>query len=388
MTQQAPLHVPVRDAPATARPSARLAGLDLARGLAVLGMYTAHLGPDPSGNGVAPVLLELTHGRSSALFALLAGVSLVIIAGRDATGASRSGRSVTARIAVRAGVLVVLGTVLTALDTSIDVILASYGLYFLLALPLLRLRAGALAALAAVWALIGPQLLHVLRDPLYDSGVVDGSQALDPLARVSGEGLVDLLVTGSYPALAWMPLVLAGMAVGRLDLRSDAVRRRLAVLGPALVVLGYGTSWLALRTVPQAGSPQGWWSDTGDYSDGPAGLLVAVPHSQTTLSVVGNAGVAITVLAVALTVVDRLPAVRRALRPVIAVGTMSLSAYVAHIVALYLLGMGDLEDPSPGRTLSLFVVGVLMWAVLWKCFFRRGPLEYVVHRVSAGPDRR
>jgi hypothetical protein len=57
-------------------------------------------------------------------------------------------------------------------------------------------------------------------------------------------GVLDLLVTGFYPANTWMAFVVTGMALGRLDLTSGAVQRRLAELGPALIVLGYGTSLL------------------------------------------------------------------------------------------------------------------------------------------------
>jgi len=44
-----------------------------------------------------------------------------------------------------------------------------------------------------------------------------------------------------------MTFVVTGMALGRLDLSSGAVRRRLAVVGPALIAFGQGVSWLTLR---------------------------------------------------------------------------------------------------------------------------------------------
>lgn len=76
--------------PATANASepstGRLIGIDLARGLAVFGMYAAHVGPDPSAGGPLGFVLELARGRSSALFALLAGFSLVLITGRPHPG--------------------------------------------------------------------------------------------------------------------------------------------------------------------------------------------------------------------------------------------------------------------------------------------------------------
>ena len=70
--------------------------------------------------------------------------------------------------------------------------------------------------------------------------------------------MLDLLLTGFYPAITWIPFVIAGMALGRLDLSAGTVQRRLAALGPALIVLGYGTSVLlagkdALKSLAESG---------------------------------------------------------------------------------------------------------------------------------------
>src|SRR6185503_12411768 len=64
---------------------------------------------------------------------------------------------------------------------------------------------------------------------------------------IGGESMVQFLLTGGYPVLTWMPFVFAGMALGRLELTAVATRIRLAIIGPALVVIGYGGSWIALR---------------------------------------------------------------------------------------------------------------------------------------------
>lgn len=143
-------HDAVTDTPSAAgtgqaeRPStARLIGLDLARGLAVFGMYAVHVG---SGSGY---LMELAQGRSSALFAFLAGFAVVLITGRTPrTGLA--GRQAVAKVVIRAVILLVLGSVLSATGSSVVPILAYYGLFFLLVLPLHRLGAKALAMIAVV----------------------------------------------------------------------------------------------------------------------------------------------------------------------------------------------------------------------------------------------
>ncbi|MCK8437118.1 DUF1624 domain-containing protein, partial [Streptomyces sp. D2-8] len=91
----------------------RLVGLDLARALAVFGMYIVHIAPmESAGDSVGSWVYFLAEGRSSALFATLAGFSLMLIAGRREPKTGLAGRQAKARIAIRAVILLALGTVL------------------------------------------------------------------------------------------------------------------------------------------------------------------------------------------------------------------------------------------------------------------------------------
>lgn len=72
-----------RGMPLTGGPG-RIYGLDLARGIAILGMFTAHtIGGGPAFWNHPSTWMGLVNGRSSILFALLAGVSLGIMSGRQ-----------------------------------------------------------------------------------------------------------------------------------------------------------------------------------------------------------------------------------------------------------------------------------------------------------------
>lgn len=390
---------------------ARLVGVDLARALAVFGMFAVHVGPFPTpGGGVGDWFLELASGRASALFATLAGFSLMLIAGRREPKTGLAGRQARARIVIRAVILLVLGTALAMTSFGVAVILNAYGLYFLLALPLLRLRARTLAITAVTLAVVAPQVAFGLRALLSES-VVNTIDTYDPIARISDVGVLDLLLTGLYPAITWMTFVVTGMTLGRLDLSSGAVQRRLAVVGPALIAFGYGVSWLALRLTGGAQKIVTWTPDMKDPGamkdpgmasgsfDMPVGgglgssdawgLLAAEPHSSSTFDLIGSIGIGITVLLCLTVAMDRLPWLRRLATPLIAVGTMSLTIYVGHVLAM-LAQPGNADGPLENASAALllwFILGAILFAVIWSRFFHRGPLEYLLNRATKLANR-
>ncbi|MFF7950275.1 DUF418 domain-containing protein [Streptomyces griseorubiginosus] len=387
-------------------PMARLVGVDLARALAVFGMFAVHVGPAPTpGGGVGNWFLELASGRASALFATLAGFSLMLIAGRFEPKTGLAGRQAKARIVIRAVILLVLGSALSMTNFGGATILNFYAVYFLLALPLRRLRAKTLAIVAVALAVVTPQVAYVTRALLPES-VAHSIDAYDPLARLCGVGVLDLLLTGLYPAITWMTFVVTGMALGRLDLTSGAVQRRLAVVGPAMIAFGYGVSWLVLRLTGGAQKIMAGMSDMKDFGamkdaamgpgsfDSPVGgglggpdawgLLAAEPHSGSTFDLIGSLGIAITVLLCLTVALARLPWLRRLAKPVIAVGTMSLTLYVGHILVILALP-GEAATPprsASAALLACFVVGATLFAAVWSRFFRRGPLEYLLNSAT------
>ncbi|MEU0893179.1 DUF418 domain-containing protein [Streptomyces massasporeus] len=386
--------VPALPGPSTGR----LVGVDLARALAVFGMYVVHIGPPLSAtDGVAGWVRYMADGHSSVLFATLAGFSLMLLAGRREPKTGLAGRQAKARIAIRAVVLLALGTAM-AMEYGGVIILGFYGVYFLLALPLVRLRAKTLAIIAAALALVTPQLLFALNSLLTEP-VRKSVNAYDPLHRLSDVGVLDLLFTGFYPTITWISFVVAGMALARLDLSRTAVQWRLAALGAALTASAYGMSLLlagkhALDSLAEGGGSSGSSGsmsggsgsmppDGGSFEPQASMLLTAGPHSGTTFDIMGSVGVAILVIVGATVAMDRLPRLRRLAKPVIAVGTMSLTAYVGHFVAQSMLSMpSGTSTQQSWVPLLMFVLGAIVFAATWSRFFRRGPLEYLLNAAT------
>mgnify|MGYP004512075717 CR=1 FL=1 len=353
---------------ATSDPS-RLLGLDVARGLAVLGMFGAHLGaPDDLVLTDPATWGAVVHGRSSILFAVLAGVSVALLSGgrsRFVGLADERDRLFRARIriTVRALLIFLLGVGLTALGTNIIVILEYYAMMFLLALPTLRMTARSLFVLAGAWALLSPVVVLLLGTVAEAYG-----SAEDGL-------LVELLVTGGYPVIVWMSFLWFGMAIGRSDLRSTAVALRVGAAGVLLAVVGYGLG--AATTDPSAPDISTTYGGTPAIIEPEwSALLGFEAHSGTTFEVLGSAGVAAAVIALCLLVAR--PA-RAVLFPLESVGATALSTYSIHVVAYAVLFPDD--EPTEWSW-AWFALTALVLCTIWRLVLGRGPLERVVNLLS------
>jgi hypothetical protein len=219
----------------------RLVGVDVARALALLGMMATHILP-PVVDGSLAWPQALAGGRSSALFALLAGVSMALVTGGPSPhgGVQRVGDAVA--LTTRALLIGLLGLFLGQLDTPVAVILTYYAVLFVLGLPFLGLGARPLLALSALWCVVVPVLSHAARAWLGPAGptvpTAESASALPPF-------LLDLSLTGYYPALPWLAYLLAGMALGRMDLARPATAMTVAVTG-ATVAAG---AWVISRAL-------------------------------------------------------------------------------------------------------------------------------------------
>jgi uncharacterized membrane protein YeiB len=301
------------------------------------------------------------NGRSSILFATLAGVSIALLSGRSRPADGIDLVRARLRIAVRAAWIFAIGAVLEWLHTFVAVILGVYAVLFVLALPFLRWPPSRLFVTAGTIAVAGPPLNAL------------GGQVLS-VADAESHYVAELLVTGAYPAMLWLAFVLVGLGVGRLDLRVGGVRARLAGAGAAAAVLGYGGGWVSTRAlgegVPSSGPEEGFASPVGEWEA--SWMTGAEPHSGTTFELVGSCGFAVLVIAGCLVVADRLPLLTAPLR---AVGAMALSVYSAQIVVLWaLIDEGSARPQGVGLWL-VFLVCALAGAGLWRAWLGRGPLE-------------
>lgn len=212
--------------------SGRLVGIDIARALALVGMFTQHVSISDSDGGfstgwVSWVFTE-SAGRASVLFFILSGVSLSIIH-------SKGSASATNGALWRRGVVLLVGGLLVTATIWPASILQHYGVAFLAAPLLLRLNTRRLATATAAGLIGGPIFLLFARNW---SGEVSGAWS-----GQTGSWLIntiwELLVAGLYPMVLWIGFFTLGMLIGRLDLRADrVVVRMLAVAVLSTLAIG------------------------------------------------------------------------------------------------------------------------------------------------------
>jgi uncharacterized membrane protein YeiB len=364
-----------------ARP--RLAGVDAARGVALVGMAAVHIFPSRTDDGAESLVYAVASGRSAALFAVLAGVGIAL-ASRRLRGTAR--RRFRVALVVRALLIALIGLALPLFDAGVAVILVYYALLFLVAIPLLGLGAWRLALLAVAAAVVAPLVSFVLRDG--DSGLAAANPTFGTVAADPAGVLEALVLTGYYPVLGWTAYLCAGLAVGRLWLSSRVVAAGLLGVGVALAALASGASWLLLEAfgglerIAAAGQLDGdvaaavertrfgtvptttpWW------------LATDAPHSTTPFDLLHTTGTALAVIGAALLLVS---VFRGLLLPLAAAGSMPLTLYCLHVVVLGTLSRGD-----PLVFWGVQVVAALVLATLWRRFARRGPLEGLVAAVTS-----
>lgn len=349
---------------------ARLQGVDVARAVALLGMMAAHVG------GIAEQLdwadpttwSAVANGRPSALFAVLAGVSIGLTSGRTAPPGPPTIGRVRARLAIRAAAVVAIGFVLIALETPVYVILPTYGALFVLVIPLLRVRPAWLLTIAGACAVLSPVVAVATAPAFADAGMV-GVQL----------GLV-------YPVVTFLAYVLVGLAVARLGLRGGDRGAQVALLvsGALVAATAYvvGTVLAPLPAGAAFAFPGVPYAADGSSPGQALAQLFLSPrdHSSTTVDVVGTAGVAVAVIALCTLVFDghgRLA--ERIAFPLAAVGSMPLTVYSGHLVVIALLS----EYPESAAAWGWFALVSIVFAMTWRRFLGRGPLERAVAALAS-----
>ncbi len=343
--------------------STRIVGLDVARSLAILGMvlvnFRGKVHPEIEGFTRLAWILDRMEGKWAAVFVVLAGVGIGLQAKAAKTALQRT--HLRRSLLIRSAALLLLG-VLHQHWWTWD-ILVFYGVY--IALSILFLYAPSYVLWASIVAMLfgcGWQWMHHVR-PQLDFWTLRGATG-------------KLLMWGNHPVLPWFSLVLFGLWLSRLDLRSSRVRIRLLIIA-LLVLAGSELANLYVRAGGNLGS------------DPPIlDMLRTWPRPTRPGFVVS--GMAFATVAIMASIELALGREERGLIPAMrASGQLALTLYVAHVPAVLVpLAHGW----NPTGLVGLMTYGLAFYAVgltgslWWRRRFERGPLEGLLTAITRAPS--
>lgn len=299
----------------------RIVGLDVARSLAIIGMIVIHM---------ASLLWStkvILSGLPASLFAVIAGVTMMII-GRNYTSTT------FLRLIARGALIILIGLALLPVGGQIQVVLIVMGLVMILV--------SWMPALGTWWRL-----------GLFIAATIAATIVYAPIE-----------LPQIYPLLAWIAYFIGGMLLfdvylrDRLQRTPDAnstphTRLSWIVTAISVVIAGIGIYFRFDPNIPS------WLSFTG--------------HTGVLGEVILAVAVAAVVIHLCLIVGDHS---RIVAYPFAAMGTMSLTIYILHILTAFYWQ----QKVALHSTVSAigFIVFFLIAASLWKKFVGQGPAEKLV----------
>ena len=382
-------------APLAPARSHRLVGIDAARGLALIGMVAIHILPSWSDQTGRPTVTWLLFsGNAAALFALLAGVGLALMSGGRRPHEGRRMLADRVGLAVRAVLIALLGLCVSAVmpaDPPAYSILVYYGAFFLLAIPFLKARPLTLFVWAGILCVAVPVLMQSLRGELPDWTVYNPT--FSDVFEAPAATLSQLLLTGTYPALAYLVFVLVGLGLGRLNLRDTTNQVRILVAGVVIALVARLGSHILLYGMGgfeqlYLTSPFGRgqlrdaliWGPDFVPTNSAWWYAIATPHTEMPLAIASSLGISLAALGAFLLVGNR---IAEWLRPLSAMGAMTLTLYTAHLLAL----SAEVHYELPYLWFLIQIGVALAFALVWQRWLGKGPLERGIGAAVTGTRR-
>lgn len=352
----------------------RITGVDIARGLALLGIIINHIFFF-SHHLVAQVLQDY----HAILFMLLAGIVFTYAQGDQPV----------LKNIIRGVVCIMLGLALGAGDPRMKVILLNYGWLFIFgALFVYKFTARQLFIISGIWVVASPVISYFLRS--YTGTPINSNIGFQHLTSQPWMIFADPVVFSSYPILQWFSVFLFGAALGKGAITQTITNARsnIKMLFFALgaFVVAKGVPLLVSTTV------QGYsWRKAIDLNfklgdgnvntDSMYALVTSAPYTATTFALVASTAAALIVVSLCtmLAKVTSLSLVQH-------MGMATLTLYSLHGFIHTLVPM-EWADANSLLYYIITIAGLALVTYLWRTFIMGkrgveapGPVEELTRR--------
>ena len=355
----------------------RIPGYDLARAPAVMGMVLVNfkivMGAEKAGPSWLVWLGGCLDGRAAATFVVLAGVGLSLSSqrARIANDLSRIAQN-RKMLFKRALFLLVVGLLYTPIWPA-D-ILHFYGIYIALGALFLTASNRWLWGLSLTFMGISVLLVLMLDyEAEWDWETLTYSGFWTPWGMIR-----HLFFNGFHPVFPWTAFLFVGMWLGRRNVLDPAVRRKIFLSATAIAVLTESVSWLLVH----------YFSTRLHAIDAETviALFGTKPMPPMPFYMLAGGSTAVVIITLSVALIDRFPE-GRWYTPLLATGQLALTLYVAHVI----FGMGILQElgllenqtlPFALGSALIFCACAVLFSYLWKKRFNRGPLEWIMRRIT------
>ncbi|MAC47903.1 MAG: transporter [Oceanospirillum sp.] len=349
----------------------RLDGLDFARFIAFFGMVLVNFrlvvsGDAPTDPHFLDGLITLMEGRAAATFVVLAGIGLGLAQLRTSLN------TITVITLKRAAFLFLLG-LLNLLVFDAD-ILHYYAVFFLFGALLLPLRNAGLVLAIVLLNCLSVLLLFILD---YDKGWNWSDYSYSDFWTL--EGFVrHLFFNGWHPVIPWLSYLLFGVLLSRYDLAKQKTQCLLMLLGGIAVLEAEVASALLQPELAEIDPELALLATTEALPPMPLYMLAGL----------GSASFVIGLCLLLSRYMSRVSLLdRNLLAWFTSAGRQTLTLYLAHIF----IGMAVLEELGYIGNESvvvafsaavLFCLFAMLYACIWGRYFKRGPLEALMRRLT------
>lgn len=364
--------------------NSRIEGLDFARALAMFGMMVMNfmVVTGAQGNGAPPLVwfTNLFEGRAAATFVTLAGIGIALMT-RKARLTDEKAVIINARISLvkRSIFLFILGLLLYSIGWSGD-ILHYYGVYMTFAALFIMASPKVMGSFIVLMALVA-QFYQIIFD--YKNGWSPTNPTLEYLDFWTLTGFFrNLFLNGYHPVFPWLCFLFIGMLIGRLNLVDRGIRKTILLVSLITLVVTELLSRILISST----------TNSILNTERAAFLFETGPIPPNLFYLLSNTASSLIIIILSMYVVDQFSK-NVLVRSLINTGQLALTIYVSHvvigIVALLLMNKVTLYNGFEEQPLSfsffytcLFYAVSIIFSVLWRKRFKRGPIELLMRKFS------
>lgn len=301
------------------------------------------------------------QGKAAALFVVLAGIGFGL-ANKQASWQK------TLKTTSKRFLFLLLIGLLNSLIFQADII-HFYAFYFLISVPLLLLNNKCL-----VMIIIGLVAVAVVMIFVFDFDQGWHWETYHYLDFWTWNGFFrNLLFNGWHPVIPWLGFLLLGILLSRTNLQNQSIQLKMAFIGVLtfLFIERLSDAMIQLQGV----------------SDAVLALLISTsPVPPMPLYMVSAGGLAVAIVGLCL-LLERMLKRLRLLDLLTAAGKQTLTWYLAHII----LGMGFLAATNRIANQThqqalisaiCFCLTLTVLAYIWSHYFKRGPLEALMRKLT------